>query len=114
MGKTVGTCRGACGLWPDRVKTHCKVALVVRREGDALRRYVHIATGNYNPTTSRIYTDIGLLTTDPDMTADVTELFNFLTGYSYQPNYRKLLIAPVNMRERMHSLIARETEHALG
>src|SRR6266446_2514085 len=83
------------------LKTHCKVALVVRREGDELRRYVHIATGNYNPTTSRIYTDIGLLTTDPDMTADVTELFNFLTGYSYQPNYRKLLIAPVNMRERM-------------
>jgi polyphosphate kinase len=96
------------------LKTHCKVALVVRREGDALRRYVHIATGNYNPTTSRIYTDIGLLTTDPDMTADVTELFNFLTGYSYQPNYRKLLIAPVNMRERMHGLITRETEHALG
>ncbi len=96
------------------LKTHCKVALVVRREGDELRRYVHIATGNYNPTTSRIYTDIGLLTTDPDMTADVTELFNFLTGYSYQPDYRKLLIAPVNMRERMNALIARETEHALG
>ena len=95
------------------LKTHCKVALVIRRENGELRRYVHIATGNYNPTTSRIYTDIGLLTTDNKMTADVSELFNFLTGYSYQPDYRKLMIAPVNLRERMHSLIARETENAL-
>ena len=66
------------------LKTHSKVALVVRQEGEELRRYVHIATGNYNPTTSRIYTDVGLLTSDPEIGADATDLFNFLTGYSYK------------------------------
>ncbi|HVF48944.1 MAG TPA: polyphosphate kinase 1 [Pyrinomonadaceae bacterium] len=96
------------------LKTHCKLALVVRREGKSLRRYVHVATGNYNPTTSRIYTDIGLLTADPEIGADATDLFNFLTGYSHQSSYRKLLIAPINLKERMLAFIERETKHCLA
>jgi polyphosphate kinase len=94
------------------LKTHCKVTLVVRREGDDLRQYVHVATGNYNPVTSNFYTDLGLLTADPEVGADATDLFNFLTGFSRQKEYRKLLVAPVNLRDRMLSLIRRETEHA--
>ncbi|MEK7723314.1 MAG: polyphosphate kinase 1, partial [Acidobacteriota bacterium] len=94
------------------LKTHSKVTLVVRREGEALKRYVHLATGNYNPTTSRIYTDIGLLTSDEELGADATDLFNFLTGYSQQMDYRKLLAAPVNLREKMIQLIRREAEIA--
>jgi polyphosphate kinase len=93
------------------MKTHSKVTLVVRSEADELRRYVHIATGNYNPTTSRIYTDVGLLTSDTEIGADATDLFNFLTGYSYQDEFRCLLVAPVNLRERMLELIGRETEN---
>jgi polyphosphate kinase len=93
------------------LKTHCKVALVVRREQGALKRYVHIATGNYNPVTSSVYTDLGLLTANEEMGADATELFNFLTGYSRQKEYRQLLVAPVNLRERMLGLISREIEH---
>ena len=95
------------------LKTHCKVALVVRREHGALRRYVHVATGNYNPTTSRVYTDIGLFTADPEIGADATDLFNFLTGYSRQAKYRQLLVAPVNLKENMLALIERETRHRL-
>ena len=91
------------------LKTHSKVTLVVRHEEDRLRRYVHIATGNYNPTTSRIYTDIGLLTADEEIGADATDLFNFLTGYSYQDEYRQLLVAPINLRDRMVEMINRET-----
>ncbi|MGH9903092.1 MAG: RNA degradosome polyphosphate kinase, partial [Pyrinomonadaceae bacterium] len=94
------------------LKTHCKVALVVRREGDALRRYVHVATGNYNPVTSGFYTDLGLLTADEEIGADATDLFNFLTGFSRQKEYRRLMVAPVNLRERMLALIERETAHA--
>ncbi len=94
------------------LKTHSKVALVVRREEDGLKRYVHIATGNYNPTTSKIYTDLGLLTSDDEIGADVTALFNFLTGYSYQADYRELLVAPINMREKMTDLIRTETKNA--
>src|ERR671927_83690 len=94
------------------LKTHCKVALVVRREGDTMRRYVHVATGNYNPVTSNFYTDLGLFTTDEEVGADATDLFNFLTGYSRQKDYRKLLVAPSNMREKMVGLIRREAEHA--
>ncbi len=94
------------------LKTHCKVALVVRREAGRLRRYVHIATGNYNPTTSRIYTDFGLFTADAEIGADVADLFNFLTGYSRHKSYRQLLIAPFNLKERMLALITRETGHA--
>ncbi|MDT4898307.1 MAG: polyphosphate kinase [Acidobacteriota bacterium] len=95
------------------LKVHCKVALVVRREDDDdLRRYVHIATGNYNPVTSNFYTDLGILTASEEIGADASDLFNFLTGYSRQKKYRQLLVAPVNLRERMISLIRRETEHA--
>lgn len=94
------------------LKTHCKVALVVRREGNQLRRYVHVATGNYNPTTSRIYTDLGLFTSDAEIGEDATDLFNFLTGYSWQDKYHQLMIAPINLRERMMGLIEQETEHA--
>ena len=93
------------------LKTHAKVALVVRQEENSLRRYVHLATGNYNPVTARIYTDLGIFTCDPDFGADVSELFNFLTGYSRQNNYRKLLVAPINLRERFTTLIRREVEH---
>ncbi|MDQ3584636.1 MAG: polyphosphate kinase 1 [Pyrinomonadaceae bacterium] len=93
------------------LKTHCKLALVVRREKGRLRRYVHIATGNYNPTTSRIYTDFGLFTANKKFGADATELFNFLTGCSLQSKYRRLLVAPVNLRERMIELINREAAH---
>lgn len=95
------------------LKTHSKITLVVRRENDELRRYVHLATGNYNPTTSRIYTDLGLLTADAEIGADITDLFNFLTGYSYQTDYRQLLVAPINLREKMLELINRETANKL-
>jgi polyphosphate kinase len=94
------------------LKTHCKVALFVRQEGDTLRRYVHVATGNYNPVTSNFYTDLGLLTADEEIGADATDLFNFLTGYSRQKEYRSIYVAPVNLRERMIALIEREAEHA--
>jgi polyphosphate kinase len=94
------------------LKTHCKLSLVVRRENETLRRYVHIATGNYNPTASCTYTDIGLLTVDEDFGADATEFFNYLTGFSQQRDYRKLLVAPVNLRERVTELIERETANA--
>ncbi|MBW4491861.1 MAG: polyphosphate kinase 1 [Oscillatoria princeps RMCB-10] len=93
------------------LKTHTKVAMVVRREVDRIRRYVHIGTGNYNPKTARIYTDLGLLTCRDDLGADLTDLFNYLTGYSRQRAYRKLLVAPVNMRSGMTELIRREMEH---
>ncbi len=93
------------------LKTHAKVALVVRQEGGMLRRYVHLSTGNYNPVTARIYTDLGLFTCHPDFGADVSELFNYLTGYSRQAEYRKLIVAPINMRERLNLLIRREVKH---
>ena len=94
------------------LKTHSKLALVVRREEDGLKTYTHIATGNYNPTTSRLYTDLGLLTSDPEIGEDATDLFNFLTGFSLQKEYKQLLVAPVNLRSRMLRLIEREREHA--
>ncbi len=94
------------------LKTHTKIALVVRRESDGLRRYVHLGTGNYNAVTARIYTDLGLLTCNPEIGADASDLFNFLTGYSRQRCYRKLLVAPVNLRERLSGLIEREIAHA--
>ncbi|HZT58275.1 MAG TPA: polyphosphate kinase 1 [Pyrinomonadaceae bacterium] len=94
------------------LKTHCKVALVVRREGEGLRSYVHVATGNYNPVTSNFYTDLGLLTANEEIGADATDLFNFLTGFSRQKEYRQLFVAPSNMREKMLALIRREAEHA--
>jgi polyphosphate kinase len=96
----------------ERLKTHCKLCLVVRKEEDEIRRYVHIATGNYNRTTARVYTDIGLFTARPEIAADVSELFNYLTGYSNQTDYRELLIAPVALRRRFGKLVAREMGHA--
>jgi polyphosphate kinase len=94
------------------LKTHCKLTLVVRLERGVVRRYVHIATGNYNPTTSTTFTDLGLLTADEEIGADATEFFNYLTGYSRQKEYRRLLIAPVSLREELTSLIERETANA--
>ncbi len=94
------------------LKTHGKLTLVVRREGEALKRYMHIASGNYNPTTSCTYTDLGLFTADDEIGADATELFNYLTGCSRQIEYRQLLVAPVNLREKMSALIDREISHA--
>ncbi|HMS39266.1 MAG TPA: polyphosphate kinase 1 [Pyrinomonadaceae bacterium] len=93
------------------LKTHSKVALIVRREKEKLVRYVHLATGNYNPTTSRIYTDLGILTSDIEIGAEVTNLFNFLTGYSLQTDYKRLLVAPINMRQRFVKQIEREISH---
>jgi len=90
------------------LKTHAKTSLVVRREGGGIRRYAHIGTGNYNPTTARLYEDLGLLTADADLGADLTDLFNVLTGYSRQREYRKLLVAPVTMRPGLEALIRRE------
>jgi polyphosphate kinase len=94
------------------LKTHCKLTLVVRREGKVLQRYVHVATGNYNPTTSRIYTDLGLFTGDDEIADDATNLFNSLTGYSQFTDYDCLLVAPLNLRKRIIKLIRRETAHA--
>jgi len=94
------------------LKTHCKLTLVVRREGKRLQRYVHLATGNYNPTTSRIYTDLGILTADETIAKDATNLFNSLTGFSQFTDYDSLLVAPVNLRKRIIKLIQRETAHA--
>jgi len=90
------------------LKTHAKVALVVRREADGLRRYIHLGTGNYNATTARIYEDLCLLTCRPDIGADASDLFNSLTGYSRQNTYRKLLVAPTGMRQGMVERIERE------
>lgn len=92
------------------MKTHCKLCLIVRREEDGMRCYAHIGTGNYNPVTSRLYTDLALFTCDPDITQDISELFNFLTGYSKQVEYRKLLVAPHNLREGIIERILREVE----
>ncbi|NET48105.1 MAG: polyphosphate kinase 1, partial [Merismopedia sp. SIO2A8] len=94
------------------LKTHTKVVLVVRREPEGIRRYIHIGTGNYNPKTAKLYTDVGLLSCRHELGADLTELFNVLTGYSKQRGYRKLLVAPVSLRDRMTQLIQREIDHA--
>ncbi len=90
------------------LKTHCKVALVVRREPDGIRRYVHLATGNYNPSTAKVYTDMGLFTCKPEFGEDASELFNYLTGFSQQRIYRRLLVAPVNLRDEMVRIIRGE------
>jgi polyphosphate kinase len=94
------------------LKTHCKVTMVVRQEGEGIRRYLHLATGNYNANTSRIYEDIGIFTCDENMGADATDLFNYLTGYSTKQEYRKLLVAPVSLRKKLEKMILREIEHA--
>ena len=90
------------------LKTHCKVALVVRREDDGIRRYVHLATGNYNPQTARIYTDLGFFTCNPDFCDDASALFNYLTGYCELPQWRKLVVAPSRMQAFMIEKIEQE------
>ncbi|MDQ3127680.1 MAG: polyphosphate kinase 1 [Chloroflexota bacterium] len=94
------------------LKTHSKTCLVVRREGSGLRRYVHIGTGNYNHRTARLYTDLGLLSCRPELGADVTDLFNVLTGLSRQRTFRRLLVAPHSLRSRFLELVEREIDHA--
>ncbi|MEQ1757602.1 MAG: polyphosphate kinase 1 [Vicinamibacterales bacterium] len=94
------------------LKTHAKLCLVVRKEDDGIRRYVHTGTGNYNPQTARIYTDFGLFTCDPDIVADVSDVFNYLTGYSNQKQFRQIHVAPIELRGALSELIKRETEHA--
>ncbi|MEO7822045.1 MAG: polyphosphate kinase 1 [Gemmatimonadaceae bacterium] len=94
------------------LKTHTKTTLVVRKEADGIRRYAHIGSGNYNSKTARLYTDIGLLTCSPSLGADLTDLFNALTGFSRQKLYRKLIVAPANMRLRFLEMIAREADNA--
>ncbi len=92
------------------MKTHCKLCLIVRRERSGIRSYAHIGTGNYNPATARLYTDLGLFTKDPAITQDISELFNYLTGFSKQTEYRKLLVAPINLREGIIARIEREIQ----
>jgi len=95
------------------LKTHCKLALVARRESDGqIRRYAHLGTGNYNPSTARFYTDLSLLTADPEITSSVHHVFNYLTAYSERSNYRPLFVAPLNLGKSCGSLIERETAHA--
>jgi len=94
------------------LKTHAKLCLVVRQEPDGIQRYVHTGTGNYNPETAKVYTDLGLFTSDPDIVADVSDVFNYLTGYSNQKEFRSLLVAPLQLRTRLMELITRECEHA--
>ncbi|HZQ67653.1 MAG TPA: polyphosphate kinase 1 [Terriglobales bacterium] len=95
------------------LKTHCKLSLLVRHDSDGVtRRYAHLGTGNYNATTARIYTDLSLLTADPEMTGAVHDVFSFLTAYAEHPNYDPLLVAPLSLAEKMLELVERETEHA--
>jgi polyphosphate kinase len=94
------------------LKVHSKIALIVRREQDGIRRYVHLGTGNYNAATARLYTDLSLFTADPDIGADATDLFNYLTGYSRKSDFRRLLVAPLTLRAKLTALIHRE--NALG
>jgi len=93
------------------LKTHSKIALVIRKEENAIRRYIHLSTGNYNAVTAHLYEDLGFFTMDEEIGADATDLFNYLTGYSAKVDYRKLLVAPVNLRSRLESLIEREIQH---
>jgi polyphosphate kinase len=93
------------------LKTHAKLSLIVRQEENVLRRYMHVGTGNYNPVTARVYTDFGLMTANPDLGADCSELFNYMTGYSDQTTYRKLVVAPMSLRNRLVDLIHREVAH---
>lgn len=109
-GEGVHVIYGLLGL-----KTHSKIALVVRKEGANIRRYIHLATGNYNAITAQVYEDIGMFTSDEEIGADATDLFNYLTGYSAKKEYRKLLVAPINLRQGMETLIRREiTLHQQG
>ena len=93
------------------LKTHAKMTLVVRKESDGVNRYVHLSTGNYNVSTAKLYTDLGFFTNDKDICTDVSDIFNYLTGYSKQVEFKKLIVAPINMREKFLSLIMREIEN---
>jgi polyphosphate kinase len=93
-------------------KTHCKCSMVVRQESDGLRRYVHLGTGNYNPKTARLYTDLSLLTCNPDIAAEVAQLFNSLTGFGRSPEFKHLIVAPFNLHSRIQELIATEAANA--
>ncbi len=95
------------------LKIHCKVMMVVRREGERIARYVHLSTGNYNAVTAHLYTDIGMFTASEEVADDVTHLFNYLTGYSAKNDYKRLLVAPVNLRERLLEMIEREIDHQI-
>jgi polyphosphate kinase len=94
------------------LKTHCKLAMVVRKEGKKVRRYVHLGTGNYNPATALVYTDLGLFTADKTMADDVSALFNFLTGYSQKHQWQKLVVAPQDLKRRTIELIDEQAERA--
>jgi polyphosphate kinase len=94
------------------LKVHCKMIMVVRREGEGIRRYLHLGTGNYNAVTSLVYEDFGLFTCDDDIASDITDLFNYLTGYSTKHEFKKLLVAPINLRSGLENLVRREIEHA--
>ncbi len=94
------------------LKTHAKITLVVRKENEKLHRYVHLSTGNYNPGTARIYTDIGMFTSDPEICSDVSDIFNFLTGFSEQTEFKKLIVAPIGLRKKVLELVFREIENA--
>ncbi|HEX7621865.1 MAG TPA: polyphosphate kinase 1 [Anaerolineales bacterium] len=96
----------------DGLKTHCKIIMVVRQEGEGICRYIHLSTGNYNAVTSLIYEDIGMFTCDEAIGEDATALFNYLTGYSSKQDYQKLFVAPVNLRQKLEALILREIAHA--
>lgn len=93
------------------LKTHSKMTMVVRKEPEGVKRYVHLGTGNYNPSTAKLYTDIGLFTANPEICADVSEVFNYLTGYSEQKKYRHLFVSPINTRQSFLKLIEREIEN---
>ena len=96
----------------ENLKTHCKLCLVVRNESEGVRRYAHLGTGNYNRITSQVYTDFGLFTADPEVLDDVSDLFNYLTGYSKRKAYRQLMVAPVSLRADFMALLEREADHA--
>ena len=105
---------GPCRLWPARPEDHTKIAMAVREEPDGIRRYCHIGTGNYNHRTARIYEDIGILTADPEIGADVADLFNHLTGYGREIRYNKLLVAPDQLRPSLEALIDNEIASGRG
>src|SRR5439155_10693753 len=96
------------------LKTHCKALLIVRRDSDRLRHYVHLSTGNYHPRTARIYTDFSLFTTAPQLTDEVAIVFNTLTGLAGYPGLKKLMVAPFDLSQRLIALIERERDHALA
>jgi polyphosphate kinase len=95
-------------------KIHCKCSLVVRREGKGLRHYVHLGTGNYNPKTARLYTDFSFFTSREDITTEVGQVFNTLTGFGRSPTFKRLLVAPYNLHSGIQALIERETDHAVA